>query len=886
MLSLTWLAGSIRRRGGRMALTAAGVAIAVALLGSLGAFLAGSRATMTTRAIARVAVDWQVQAAAGSDPASVAARVKSFPGVTATEPVAFGATSGLSSTVGGTTQTTGAGVVLGLPSTYRRTFPTEIRQLTGTPSGVLLAQQTAANLHATVGDTVTINRPGLEPVAVRVAGVVELPQADSLFQTVGAPVGAQPQAPPDNVILLPAAQWHRLFDPVTATQPDATHTQIHARLAHDLPSDPAAAFDQVSGSARNLEARLAGTGLVGNNLGATLDAARSDALYSQVLFLFLGLPGVVVAALLTATVADASATRRRADQALLRCRGATTRTLVRLGLVEAGAIGLTGSVVGLAVSALIGRVAFGPAGFGASTAGAIWMLGAALCGLVIAAATIGVRAARDARTLSVASSRLTVGRIRPPWWYRTNVDVVLLAVGGAVFWLTSRTGYTLVLAVEGLPQLSVSYWAFAGPTLIWVGAALLTWRLTYVLLNRGQGAVAAIAHPIAGDLSDTVAASLRRQRRDLARGAALVAATVAFAASTAVFNSTYKQQAQVDALLSNGADVTVALSPGTTPPPGTARTISKVPGVRSVEAIQHRYAYVGADLQDLYGVDPNSIVDATRLQDAYFTGGTARELMDRLARRPDSVLVSEETVKDFQLHPGDHLTLRLQDGRTKQFRDVRFTYAGIGREFPTAPRDSFLIANAAYVAQQTGSNATGAYLVNTGGANVAAVATTLRHHLGATAQVTDIVSSRRIIGSSLTAVDLAGLTKVELGFALTLAAASTGMVLWLGLAERRRTWAVTTALGATPRQLGAFVWVEGTLVAASGLLAGALGGWVLSLTLVRVLSGVFDPPPNSLAVPWAYLTVIAGIAVTATATAAAVVLNAARRPAPELLRAL
>jgi len=49
-------------------------------------------------------------------------------------------------------------------------------------------------------------------------------------------------------------------------------TQVHARLSHALPSDPAAAYDNVTAAANNLEARLAGGGLVGDNLGATLSA--------------------------------------------------------------------------------------------------------------------------------------------------------------------------------------------------------------------------------------------------------------------------------------------------------------------------------------------------------------------------------------------------------------------------------------------------------------------------------------------------------------------------------------------------------------------------------------------------------------------------------------
>ena len=47
-----------------------------------------------------------------------------------------------------------------------------------------------------------------------------------------------------------------------------------------------------------------------------------------------------------------------------------------------------------------------------------------------------------------------------------------MLAGGLVFWLTGRGGYQLVLAPEGVPTISVSYWAFAGPALLWSGAEL------------------------------------------------------------------------------------------------------------------------------------------------------------------------------------------------------------------------------------------------------------------------------------------------------------------------------------------------------------------------------------------------------------------------------
>ncbi|MDQ1456643.1 MAG: putative transport system permease protein [Actinomycetota bacterium] len=884
MLGLTWLRG-LSRRAGRLGATATGVAIAVALLASIGTFLSASKATMTQRAAQTVAVDWQVEVQAGANTDVVLAAVRSR--ASAALPVGFAQTSGFQATTGASTQTTGPGVVLGLSDTYRRTFPGTVRDLAGTGLGVLVAQQTAANLRVAPGDTITIGRAGLSAARVRVDGVVDLPQADSLFQKVGAPTGAQPQAPPDNVVLLPAATWHALFDPLAAARPDLIRTQIHARLSHELPHDPSAAYTHVNGAARNLEVSLAGAGLVGDNLAATLGAARSDALYAQVLFLFLGVPGAVLAGLLTGAVAASGATRRRHEQALLRTRGATTRTLVRIGLLEAAVVGVLGAILGIGVATIVGRLAFGSASFGATTTTALaFGLGAALVGVAIACLAITVPAWRDARSITVVGARRVIGRARAPRWLRLGFDLVALGLSGLVFWLTSRSGYNLVLAPEGTPSISVSYWALAGPALLWVGAGMLAWRVAYLLLGASRGFTRRLARPFSGRLAGTVGATMRRQRQLLASALALVALTVAFAASTAVFNATYKAQAAVDARLTNGADVTVTETPGAATGPESARDIAAVPGVAAVEPLQHRFAYVGADLQDLYGVRPSTIVQATKLQDAYFQGGTARDLISKLGAQPDGILLSAETVKDFQLRPGDDVRLRLRDVRSTRLVEVPFRYIGIAKEFPTAPRDSFLVANADYVARRTGSEAVGAFLVDTGASSPGAVAARLRTRLGTRATITDVTDARKIVGSSLTAVDLSGLTRVELGFAIVLASAATGLVLALGLAERRRTFAIVNALGAKPRQLGGFVWSEAAFIVTGGLLAGAIAGWALASMLVKVLTGVFDPPPAALSVPWPYLASVAIVATAAVLVAGALTLRRARTAPLTVLREL
>jgi putative ABC transport system permease protein len=884
MLTLTWLRGLARMRTGRLLGVAAGVAVAVALLAALGSFLAASKATMTTRSIDRVAVDWQVAAAPGADRAAVRATVAADPRVDKALPVDFGTATGLQHVAADTTASTGTAQVLGLPSSYAATFPAQLRYLTGRPDGVLLFQQTAANLHAAPGDRITVGRTGLPPVTVTVGGIVDLPQSDTLFQKVGAAPGTQPTAPPDNVLLLPDSQWHAIFDPVAAARPDLTALQVHVRTRHDLPSDPAAAYTVATASAHHLDAALAGSGVVGDNLGAALGAARGDASYAQVLFLFLGLPGAALAAVLTAVLAGSGAERRRGEQALLRTRGASTGQLLRLAIAEAVAVGVLGSVTGLALAALIGRLAFGSPRFGATAAAAVgWPLAAAFVGVAIAVLTMFLPARYDLRHRTVAAVVGSARAERSPRWMRFGLDFWLIAGAGAVWWATSSNGYQLVLAPEGVPQISVNYWAFGAPGLLWLGAALLTVRLVTLLLRNGRPLVSRALRPMAGGLAGTVAAMLSRQHKLISRTVVLLALTAAFATSTAVFDATYRQQAEADAQLTNGADVTVTEPAPTTDP---THTIASVPGVRSVAALRHRYAYVGPDLQDIYGIQPGTIGSTVHLSDAYFAGGTANQVLARLASRPDSILVSQETVKDFQLNLGDTLRLRLVDGRGNRQVTVPFHYAGVVKEFPTAPKDSFLVANANYLAQQTGNAAADTFLVTTDGTAPPTVAGRIGHALGPGPKITDIQTTRTVIGSSLTAVDLSGLSTVELGFALALAATATGAQLLLGFAERRRVFALARLLGARRRQLATLVWAEIAVVAAAGVTIGILISLALSQLLVKILTGVFDPPPDALAVPWSYLGLVAALTVVGVVAAAMRTVAAARRPALEVLRDL
>lgn len=885
MLTMLWLKGLLAYRSGRLLGAIIGVALTVALLAAIGVFIASSSASMTQRAAADVPVDWQVQLSPGSDANAVADAIGKSTPYTALEQVGYANTAGFTASAGGTLQTTGPGKAVGLSPHYRQHFPTELRLLIGSLDGVLVAQQTASNLHVTVGDTVTIQRIGLPPVKVKVAGVVDLPNADSLFQAVGVPASVAPQAPPDNVLVLPANQWHQVFDPQAAVRPDSVRMQFHMRITRDLPTDPNNAFIYVQQLANNLEARIAGGAIVGNNLAARLDSVRKDALYALVLFLFLGLPGAILAILLTMAVAASGTERRRQEQALLRTRGASTAQILRLTVLEAVIVGVGGVALGIGLASIAaGMIA--AVNLFANMTTILWTINASLVGLILAVVAVLYPAWTQARHSTVMAARAVVGRGRKPLWRRIYLDVILLAVAAIVFWRTASTGYQVVLAPEGVPETSVAYETFLAPLCLWVGVALLAMRLCGGGLEYGRHVLATLLRPIARKLSGLVSASLGRQYVRVARGVVLVALAFSFATSTAVFNTTYNAQARVDAELTNGADVAVTGSTAFAP----SRMLSQLkalPGAAAVQAMQHRFAYVGNDLQDLYGIDPAHIGEATTMSNAFFAGGDAQATLAALAAHPDGVLVSQETVTNYQLNVGDQINLRLQRVSDHQYHVVMFHFLGVVREFPTAPKDSFLIANASYVVQQTGSDAAEIVLMRASG-NPADLAVRAQHALGSLpgARVTGIGSTQRLIGSSLTAVDLRGLTGLELTFAILLVAGAMGLILALGLAERRRTFALLAALGAKRTQLGAFLWSEGVVIQVSGGIIGIALGFGIAQMLVTILTGVFDPPPEVLSIPWPYLVLMAAAAIASMIAAVLSTQLASRRPAVEALRDL
>jgi putative ABC transport system permease protein len=864
------------------------IAVAVALLGSMLLFIGHSLRTMAGSAIRSVPLDWQGPVGSYGQARTVAAGVAQQRGILQASPVATAPLAGATHAGPRGITSSGSGAILAVPADYQKHIDT-FRFLQGglRPGAVVLDQQTAATLQAAVGDRVALStRPGAPGHTFPVSGIALVTAPDVLFQPLNPLLGPAPAQPPANVVIAPIETFaRRLAHSLRATMPASAGSsavpgaqsgvqwQVQAQVdPSGLGHTPASALTAAGQTVNRVQRSLPGQVQFVDNLSETLNTATGDALYAETLYIMLAVPGALIALALGYLAALGTVERDRRELALLRARGATRRDLLALAGAESLAIGLLAGLLG--ASAAFGAVSLIiNGGLGVTPARA-----AVTTAVCVALAVAGGAAARIGATASVwrtsvVEARRGVQRESKPLWQRLYLDVIALVVSGLIYWLTARTGFSAIVNPDSNPTLSLSIYMFFAPALLWLGAALLLVRL------RGA-ALASVASRVAGNRAKTprgfLLASAGRRGRAINRGLLVVGLLLAFGVSLGIFTATYDQQASVDAQLTLGADVTAQAPPGAIAAHRLQKQIGTVPGVSATTPVDHSYAYVGPDLQDTYGVDPNTIAKASTLRDSYFLGGTVAQVTARLRQTPDGILVSKETIADYSLRTGDELKLRVLDHSTGRFRVVPFHVVGVVQEFPSAPRDSFMVANLGYL--EAADRAGGPNVIfarssdPTGTARRVAAATASSGTI-----VKDIRRQHNQTVSSITTVDLRGISNILEVFTIALAAAAMGLFVALIVIERRHEFATMAALGARLGTIGAFVWSEAALVLAAAAVLAALLGWVLSLMLVAMLQHVFDPPPDHLAVPWGYLAGLGLAAVASAVVAIAVAAGLLRR---------
>ncbi len=834
------------------------------------------------------------------------ARIGAIPGVAAADGLSFvdlppGSLHAGASTVSDPVR------VFAFDARYQAHHPS-IRVASGSfaPGAALLSAEVSRALAAKPGATVTLSLPSApDPVALPVSGVVDLARARPLFSSRKSTKLEDFLYVPDTVVVSPATFRQRVV-PAFQAASAVRGVQVRALPLSEvdvlvdrsrLHADPAGALAQTKAIARSVGRLAPGQQYLIDNISNTLEVARDDAVVGKRMFVFLGLPGVVLAAFLAAYAGSILASTQRREQANLRIRGAHRGHLLRMLVYRTAAFAGLGSVVGTGLGFLSVMVILGRSSLTQASASDLATSGlvAIATGMLTTALALYVPGRRSLRR-DVVAQRREIAVDPVPAWRRWRLDLVLLAVAATAEVTALRSGAfdAPPPSVSAGEAASLPARLLLAPIVAWLGGTLLSVRVVHAVASR----LPVPGPPRFGPLiRGLLSRGLRRRAWTLATGVVGVGLVVAFGMSIAMFAAGYDEAKIADSRFVVGSDLRVtpsALSPRAHPP--SFASALRVPGVSAVTPLVFKlensvlFARFNQDRKDLTAIDPASFERVAALADSFFVDRSAAAAMAALRADREGLLVDAQTAEDLSVATGDRVEVLLARG-TKNQALRKFHVVGLFERFPGFPQGTNLVANLAYYQSATHLTRADFFLARTADhtrAGLTRAVAALRSGPGRDDPIT-VESTATALNkdqSSLTALNVHGLVDLDSVYTLLMSAACMTIFVFGLMLQRRREYVTLLAQGMEGRRLRALVLGEAGIVAICGLAAGLVVGTVMAHLLVHILRPLFilEPGVTFATRRVALLAILPMVATLAAALAATAML---RRMRPtELLRDL
>lgn len=735
-------------------------------------------------------------------------------------------------------------------------------------STVLLSPDAATALGVLPGGAISLSVPGrAQPIPLKVGGVADFSRADALFASRSADnqgefvqvlnvmvVGTDVF----NNTILPALRLDAASPSPLLKGSPTFELDLHVDRAR-LASDPSTAAVFTQGLKRSIERMAPGQVVVIDNLSDALTAARGDSILAKILFLFLGLPGVLLAAYLSRYAGGLLAQAQRRERATLRTRGARPEHLVRTLTYNTIFVAAAGSLLGLGLGLGALFLIFGGASLSGAAPGS-FLLSAGLsvaAGVITTGLALYLPGLRSLRREAGEERREMESGTTAPAWLRLRLDLAFLAAAGIVGVITYLSGGFKPTPAEG-QSVSLSFYTLLAPLLGWVGATLLAVRLILLVADRAPDTRTG---RFGGLTAGTLSRSLKRRSGSIASGVIAISLAVAFGSSLAIFVATYQAEKQADARFVVGSDLRVTASALTPQAAGFASQL-QVAGVTDVTAVaQTSSALVGTDKRALVAIDAAKFQSLALMPDSFFTGTSADAAMAALRSDPAGILISTELARTFNVQTGDQVKVQVTNRSGKRV-PVSFHAVGQFKNFAGFPQGIDLVANIALYQSVTGSGNADFFLIKTADPSQSAVdsvAALLRAGPGHRAPllVETTVGAINRDQSTLAALNLRGLGSLESLYTVLISAAGIAIFVFGLLLQRRKEYVTMRALGIRFGQLRSLVLGEAGLVAVLSLVVGGLVGTAMAYMFVQILGSLFTIPPTSLTFPAPQLVMLA-----------------------------
>ncbi len=683
-----------------------------------------------------------------------------------------------------------------------------------------------------VGDQATVLVQGA-PLEVTVSGIARIGGADS-------PGGAS-----FTMFTTEAAQRYvgevGKFDSISiAAEDGVSQDEVVERIAPSLPDG----IEVVTGATVTEENQ---------------DALREGLSFFNTFMLVFAVVALLVGGFIIFNTFFITVAQRTRENALLRAIGATRRQVLAAVLIEALAIGLIASALGLVAGIPLAaglKALLAGFGFEIPAGGIVLATGSAVLAFsagVIVTVLAAVSPSRKAgKVPPVAAMRdVAVGSTGYGSRQRIIVGVLILVLGAAALLYGLFGDPGSALAVVGLGVLLV----FFGVSVLGRTVALPLSRVIGLPLPRVRG--------IAGQLARENA--MRNPKRTAATasalmiGVGLVSFITIFAASTkASFSNTVDEAFTGDFIATSGQMGVGGVSPEFT------ERVNDLPEIEAAGGIRAGLAAIDGDSESLIGASP----EAFEIFDVGPVAGTPGDLDET------SIAVSEQTADDEGLAVGDRVTVDFTS-TGEQDMTVAMVYA------ENAAAGNWILGLDAFEANYPDQMDVQVFVRKAegvpSGEALAAVEDVADDFPGVS-----VLDQTEYKEEQMAFVDqMLGLVYALLALAIIIALLGIGNTLALSIVERTRELGVLRAVGMTRQQLRSAIRWESVIIAVQGALLGLVIGLFFGWALVTALE---DEGLNTFAVPFTSLVVVVVLAALAGVVAA--VLPARRASRLDVLRAV
>jgi putative ABC transport system permease protein len=666
------------------------------------------------------------------------------------------------------------------------------------------------NLH--VGDVTTVLVQG-PPLKVRISGI-------SVFGSTDSPGGATVVAFRPDVAQQVIAAYGKFDQIAIAADSGVSQADLASRVRAVMP----ASTEVVTGAAVTKE---------------TQDAVAKALSFFNTFMLVFAIVALLVGGFMIFNTFSITVAQRTRENGLLRALGASRRQVLSSVLLEAVAIGVIASLLGLAAGVLVAiglKALLGAVGIDIPATGVVFTLRTAVISVGVGLTVTIAAALSPARKASrVPPMAAMQEEASGSGGYGSKRRIVIgggLLAGGAATLLTGLfASVDHAVSVVGV-----------GALMLFFGVSTLG-RTVALPLSRVIGSPLPRLRGVTGDLARENA--MRNPRRTAATSAALMigVALVGFisifvASAKASLDATLDRAFTGDLVVNSGAGLMGGVDPS------FARGLNQLPSVGAATGLRQGLASIDGKVSFILGVQP---AEAFKIFDIKPLSGSP-EAMD--AR---SIALYKDAAKRLRVQVGDTVPVTFRDTGKQQLR-VAMIYG------EKQPAQDYVISIAGYDANFSNRFDTMVFVKRAPGASaaetLAAVNRAAKEYPGV-----DVLDRAGFEAEQSRPLDqMLALVYALLALAILIALLGISNTLALSVFERTREIGLLRAVGMTRGQLRSAIRWESVIIAlqgtALGLMLGVFFGWAFVSASEAMGITVFKLPYATLAA----ITVLAGLA--------------------------